>query len=146
MTHDSAVRLPDLLRLARYYVALAELAEAQARAPVGGMPVAPWQDFLALARELLRRADPAFGPEPNLADDASLDVLGDRYQALKAALLRAGANGELDMDTMEALLRAASLTRRACEQALKAARLLLRLEAHRPAPEGISEDHAMSDY
>lgn len=146
MTQDSAVRLPDLLRLARYYVALAELAEAQARAPVGGMPVAPWQDFLALARDLLRRADPARGPEPTLAEDARLDVLGDRYQALKAALLRAGANGELDMDGMEALLRAASLTRRACEQALKAARLMLRLEARQPAPEGMSEEHAMSDY
>ncbi len=146
MTRDSAVRLPDLLRLARYYVALAELAEAQARAPVSGMPVAPWQDFLALARDLLRRADPAHGPEPTLAEDASLDVLSDRYQALKAALLRAGANGELDMDSMEALLRAASLTRRACEQALKAARLLLRLQAHQPAPEGMNEEHAMSDY
>jgi phosphate:Na+ symporter len=46
-----------------------------------------------------------------------------RYQALKAALLEAGAAGAMTIDAMEAALARASALRRALDQAAKAARL-----------------------
>ncbi|MDP2195634.1 MAG: Na/Pi cotransporter family protein, partial [Rhodocyclaceae bacterium] len=46
------------------------------------------------------------------------------YQALKADLLAAGAQGRLPVNAMDARLRAASALRRALEQAVKATRLL----------------------
>ena len=46
------------------------------------------------------------------------------YQALKAALLDAGAAGGLRIATMETALRRYSALRRAAQQAVKAARIL----------------------
>jgi hypothetical protein len=48
----------------------------------------------------------------------------EHYQRVKAELLRAGAMGRVSVIQMEALLREASLARRAVEQAVKAARYL----------------------
>ncbi len=56
--------------------------------------------------------------------EAALAALEDLYQQLKAELLRAGANGSITVSQMEVLLQAASLTRRAAQQAVKAARRL----------------------
>lgn len=148
MAGESARRLPDMLRLARYYATVAEVATLLSRTPPAGMPPAPWHDFAELAGDILRRAEPEAGPDPALAEDASADILGERYQALKAALLEAGAEGRMEVDDMETLLRAASLTRRACEQALKATGLLARLAARddSPADSGELSNGAGEDY
>ena len=50
-------------------------------------------------------------------------------EGLKAHLLEAGARVAIDMRAMERLLRPASLTRRVVEQAVKAARALVLLDA-----------------
>ena len=49
------------------------------------------------------------------------------YQEVKAALLSAGARGEITIDTMEQLLRSFSALHRVMDQAAKAARLLEQL-------------------
>jgi phosphate:Na+ symporter len=141
MTRESARRLAPLLRVLRHYETIADLALAQGRIGHLAGQAAPGEfaDLLDLAAEAAERADPQSGPAPGLRDDATLDVLMDRYQALKAALLEDGAAGELPLPAMDALLEHASLTRRVVEHAVKAARLLLSRGERDAAP---GEDEA----
>ncbi len=128
MTADSARRLPELLRVARYYEAAAELADEaveaskEAAADTAAEILESSVAFRQRGEMLLERAAPAHvAPAPL---DASLrDFEGD-YQMLKSELLEAGAQGRLSVATMDARLRAASSQRRAVEQAVKAARML----------------------
>ena len=127
---DSAARLPDLLRVARYAEVAVEQAEDAAEAlapwpqPVAGVPqlelAAFRQRALALLAPLEAGADSGAGPA---ALEAALTEAEDAYAVLKAALLRAGAQGELALDAMDAWLRACSELRRGLQQIAKAQRL-----------------------
>ena len=125
MSGDSTRRLPEILRLARYYETATELA-VEASAAVGefadGNPGVHAAAFADTAMALLTSAEPdaidAAGLEPALREMESA------YQALKAHLLASGAQGQLPVATMDARLRAASALRRALEQSVKAAGLL----------------------
>lgn len=137
LSGENALRLSRLLRALRYYDTVAELAQAIAigaaePALPGDLPA--MQATRALAAQidaLCREAAPATAT-------AGLDRLEARYQALKADLLQAGAQGDIGMPEMETLLRRASLARRAAEQAVKALRTLAGLRAAAPAT-GVTE-------
>jgi len=126
MAAESAYKLPRLLRIARYYETLAELAAEAATAAVDEeMPppielaVSRWR---AGAAAVLDTAEAL--PEGELALKRQLDAFERDYQLLKAELLEAGAQGSLSVLVMDARLRAASAMRRATMQAVKAARML----------------------
>ena len=127
LSRDSAARLPEILRVARYYEAAAELA-AEAAAAAGEVPlaedIASDATYRRQAHALLDQADPAGELADAAALDAGLHDFENDYQILKAELLEAGAQGQLPVGDMDALLRAASALRRALQQAVKAARLL----------------------
>ena len=129
MAIDSAQRLPRLLRVARYYEAATELAtEAAAALREADPENTPEQaelaervrTFRAQGGQLIACLDPAL---PSCAT-ADLNAFEDAYQALKAALLEAGAQARLPVAIMDARLRGASALRRAVEQAAKAAQQL----------------------
>lgn len=126
MSPDSAQRLPSILRIARYYEALAELAlETAAAARETTVPALDEPDDFAAATEtLLERVDPEMKLNDTSLVEAGLQELEDNYQLLKSWLLLAGAQGRMPVAEMDARLRAASATRRAMQQAAKAARLL----------------------
>jgi len=142
MAADSAQRLPQLLRVARYYEAATELATEAAVAlrDAGPEAIAELPEMAALmthfhaqGENLLARLDPA---TPGCAG-ADLNAFEDTYQRLKAALLEAGAQARLPVAAMDAHLRGASALRRAMEQAAKAAQLLAlatRDARHPPGP------------
>ncbi len=125
MSGDSARRLPEILRLARYYETATELA-VEASAATGEFaddtsdPHAT--AFADAARALLIPIEPdavdSVGVEP------ALHAMESAYQAHKASLLAEGAQGRLPVAAMDARLRAASALRRALEQSAKAAHLL----------------------
>ncbi|MBU1215245.1 MAG: Na/Pi symporter [Gammaproteobacteria bacterium] len=126
MSTDSAQRLPDILRIARYYETLSELAvdlAACMREHTTPTPVEAGK-FNAQAEALLDEVDPAVARLERPAINLALDTLEDHYQLLKSHLLAAGARGELPVLEMESRLRAASMLRRAIEQAVKAAIML----------------------
>ena len=124
MASDSARRLPELLRLARYYEAAAELAAeaAEAVAEAGGPPAgdAPASQFRDCAQALLDRLDPE-APADVDSREAAYRAAQEAYHALKAHWLEAGASGIIPVTGMDAYLRAASALRRALEQLAKAA-------------------------
>lgn len=131
MSPDSAQRLPDILRIARYYETLAELALETAAAMRETTPPAPAEagKFAAQAEALLDAVDldkapPEIMPNGVVRIETCLDTMEERYQILKSHLLEAGAQNQLPVAEMDARLRAASATRRAVQQAAKAARLL----------------------
>ncbi len=133
MAVDSAKRLPELLRVARYYEAAAELA-AEAGAALAEMPAedvlaAETAAFCQRGEALLDTVDPAQELPPGERIQAALTAFEADYQRLKAALLAAGAQGVLPVAAMDARLRAASALRRAGEQVTKAARLFTNLHA-----------------
>jgi len=121
MAPESAQRLPQLLRVARYYETAAELATEAAAALRETEPGAnpALADYRAAAEALLARLDPG---APAGAID--LNPFEAAYQRHKAELLEAGAQGNIGVAAMDAQLRAASALRRAMEQAAKALRLL----------------------
>ena len=140
MTPQTAARLPEILRVARYYDAIADLVATHAALPPpvgdGTAAAREQQHFRHAVLEVFDLADsshPEFNPE--LAA-AALDSLQDRYQQLKAALLEAGAAGRMPVTDMEVRLQQASLTRRAVEQAVKAAQHLHTLRPREKGPEG----------
>jgi phosphate:Na+ symporter len=130
MSAEGAQRVARVLRVMRYHETVAEQAEqaASLRQPAEQrQPSAEAEAvFIQSAASLLAMCDPApdTGPRASAeAVNASLMPLETAYQALKAALLDAGASGALGMDDMESALRRFSALRRAAEQAAKAARL-----------------------
>lgn len=125
MSADSARRLPQLLRVARYYEAAAEHASEAARAlrevDVAVTTETPaMADFRAQGEALLTEIDPAEAGSA-MADRNAFE---DAYQRLKAELLEAGATARLPVAAMDARLRGASALRRAVEQVGKATGLL----------------------
>lgn len=125
MTADSAQRLPQLLRVARYYEAATELATEAAAALREADPemiaeLPEMADFRAHGEMLLECLDPAT-PGCAVTDRNAFE---DSYQRLKAALLEAGAQARLPVAAMDARLRGTSALRRAMEQAAKAAQQL----------------------
>ncbi|MDP2694433.1 MAG: Na/Pi symporter [Gallionella sp.] len=131
MSPDSAQRLPDILRIARYYEILAELALETAAAMRETTSPAPAEagKFAAQAEALLDAVDsekalPEIIPIDTVCVETCLETMEERYQILKSHLLEAGAQGQLPVADMDARLRVASATHRAVQQAAKAARLL----------------------
>lgn len=126
MSAESVQRLPAILRIARYYETLSELAvelAATMRDNTTTIPVEAGK-FAAQAEAMLEEVDPATGVRDRATVEAALATLEDHYQLLKSHLLEAGARGELPVMEMESRLRAASMMRRAIEQAVKAAVML----------------------
>ena len=136
MATESAQRLPLILRVARYYDAVAELATELAVMP--SAPALPkpalaeqMQDFLNAAQTWLHTSVHS----PELCGAKAIQPeLTQRYQELKAALLEAGAQGEIEVHDMELGLRRISRIRRMLEQSLKAADLLNELGASDARP------------
>jgi phosphate:Na+ symporter len=132
MSDASAHRLPQLLRIARYYEAVAELAREVAlaadeyRGAQGLDPALAERDaaFRRGADVLLAQIHPDRPPESTGTIDDSVHELEADYQRLKAELLEAGTQGRLAVSAMDAQLRAASALHRALDQAVKAIRLL----------------------
>ncbi len=123
MQPGSAQRIARALRVERYHETCAEAAEqaGRLRARPDAAPAAD-AAFGEQARALLAACAAEPGADPAHLDTA-LTELETRYQSLKAALLDAGASGQVSMGEMEAALRRASALRRALEQAAKGARL-----------------------
>ncbi|MGE0081602.1 MAG: Na/Pi cotransporter family protein [Thiohalomonadaceae bacterium] len=119
--------LPNALRVARYYTNIAELslkisALRPRLAPVRDAALAArLTAFRALCARLVDLADPAEAGYDEATAAAVLGEMEAEYQALKAALLRAGANGLLPVREMVAELDVLSMTRRLIEQIVKSA-------------------------
>ncbi len=121
---DSARRLPELLRLARYYEAAAELAAeaGEAVAEAGGPPAgdAPASQFRDCARPC-STGSTLKQPADVDSREAAYRAAQESYHALKAHWLEASGIGIIPVTAMDAHLRAASALRRALEQLAKAA-------------------------
>jgi phosphate:Na+ symporter len=135
---DGVAQLPQLLRVARYADQSVEQAEEAAEALAPWSAVAPGVPLLELAA-FRQRAQALLTPlQGDAADDpaaleAALTEAEDAYAVLKDALLRAGAQGALSLDAMDAWLRAISELRRGLQQITKGALLL--------ADSGAGHDH-----
>ena len=128
LSTENAQRLPDILRIARYYETLAELAVDLAATMRETTAPAPAEagKFAAQAQALLDATDPAHDTlDPAHLTDAQ-QMLESEYQRIKSWLLETGAHGGMTVTEMEARLRAASMLRRATQQAVKAALMLRR--------------------
>ncbi len=125
MTRENAVRLPELLRLARYYESAADFAaEAGEAAAEAGETPADDETAAAFRRQvlaLLAALDPEAPATADVRESAWRDMLS-AYEALKVHWLEAGALGRIPVGVMDARLRSASALRHALEQAVKAAR------------------------
>lgn len=132
MSADSAARLPDMLRVARCAEVAVELADEAAEAlapwptPPAGVPALELAAFRRRSVALLALLDDAAPAPSPAASEAALREAEDAYAVLKAALLRAGAEGRLPIEAMEAWLRASSELRRSLQQLVKAAVVLQR--------------------
>ncbi|MDD2700443.1 MAG: Na/Pi symporter [Sideroxydans sp.] len=140
MSPEGAQRLPAILRTARYYETLAELALEVASASHQPLPHTSLESgkFIAQAEALLDAVDPATGMQDSAAMTLALQTLEAHYQSLKSRLLEAGAQGQLPVAEMDARLRIAGATRRAAQQAVKAA-LMLADETVMITPDGLQE-------
>ena len=144
MAAESAQKLPEVLRAARYYDAVAELAAELAAMPYPdtlGPPALRDRiiDFVQDSVPLLQPDLEAGAVEP----DARQADLQRRYRALKAAILAEGASGSFDIHDMELCLRRLSRMRRLAEQAVKAAMTLRALNLS-PAQAVIEPDTSAS--
>lgn len=128
MSAATAEAMARLLRVQRYYETCGEQAAEVAAAqhamqtladPLRALTVA----LAASADRLLSQTDPSNKAFTPLSAEQTAAFEAD-YQQVKASLLAAGAAGELDIETMESLLRAFSALRRILDQSAKAARLL----------------------
>ena len=119
MSGATSERLARSLRVQRYHETACEQAMAAAAlqasaAPSAGADLAVHQDHAAAALAALVAL-------PAGADrEAARATMESAYQALKAALLAAGAQGRLPLDAMERALRRWSALRRAAQQLDKA--------------------------
>jgi phosphate:Na+ symporter len=142
---ESAARLPEMLRVARYYDTVAELAGDIATAQE---TLTPPEDvrlagdiagFKAATVKLLETADTA-RPDFDLpACEAALRAVEERYEPLKAALLIAGSQGRVGVVAMENQLIQLSRARRMAQQAAKAAQRLAGITPM-PAPDRRDDD------
>lgn len=136
MASAGGPKLARVLRIERYHAsAAAAAAEAGSLAAAGALPdevAAVHAAFRREARALLDSIDAPTEPVAAARIDGMLDASEQRYQALKSALLAAGADARMPMATMDQQLRAASGLRRALQQAAKAARLDAEIAAEGP--------------
>jgi len=139
MAPQSAARLPELLRQARYYETAAELAveagAAMDETGEGATEDAPSANFRKRSLDLLDTLDPD-APAVTAAREAAFQTTQQAYQGLKAHWLEAGAQGRIPVRFMDAHLRSASAQRRALEQAVKATRKLDETRRSDPGPTG----------
>ncbi len=128
MPKRTSERLAWALRVLRYHETTSEQAFVASQlaglaAAAGGALAAARADFAHHADNLLLLCDPSQGEPPSAGlVAAALDRAEKAYQSLKAALLAAGADGQLPMAGMEEALRHYSALRRAAQQAAKATR------------------------
>jgi len=128
MSQESAQRLPHILRVARYYEAVSELAVEAAKASENKLHLPKLAEvndkFIDQAMKLTSMVDP--GNQGEYANDVEYNMqdMEAHYQVLKEELLKEGAFGRLPVSDMDDHLRAASAIRRAIQQAVKAVRLL----------------------
>jgi len=152
MVRETAELLPQTLRLARYYDAVADLAE---RIDAQYSSQEPPSD--PVLREALERLAQTSSRLFSLSDTSAADFDLDHcnrmqdefelvYQETKSTLLSAGAGDRLEVAHMEGLLQAISDLHRAAAQAVKAARLFVDLErwkSSRISPD--SEESALGE-
>ncbi|KAA3626479.1 MAG: Na/Pi cotransporter family protein [Proteobacteria bacterium] len=132
--------LPSSLRTARYYTALSDLAVDVGTETLRLSRRLPERlaeqhaTFIAKTKDLLSKADPKRDGYTAEAMELDLDELQQRYQALKAAYLEAGATGQFPIPDMAEHLEYISRTRRMAEQSAKGARYLHHLMGVGQAP------------
>ncbi len=132
------------LRVGRYWSEVAELAEMVAAAsarlePLPGDLAAAVRAFEAELRGLLDAAAVETPGTSSEACAAALEALEQRYHALKAELLRAGAAGRVPVGALVELLDRLSNLRRLAQQAERAALHLRALGALATGTEGDAE-------
>ena len=137
--------LPSSLRTARYYAALSDLAVDVGTETMRLSHRLPERlaeqhaTFVAKTKELLSDADPKREDYDPQKLSLHLDELQQRYQALKAAYLEAGATGQFAIADMAEHLEYISRTRRMAEQSAKGAQYLHHIMGVGLAP---AETHA----
>jgi phosphate:Na+ symporter len=125
MGKATSERLAWALRVLRYHQTASEQAFAAGQLlpwmAAAGTGLAQAQaHFAEHADALFGLCDPQQGAPSSGMTAAALDAAEQAYQALKAALLAAGADGQLPMAAMEQTLSRYSALRRACQQQAKA--------------------------
>lgn len=144
LSKEVADELPLTLRVLRYLMQTVDLAESIAGSKAGGGPVleAPLAERIAQYHAevagVLHDLDPQ---QAGFAADAlaqRADRLEERYQELKAELLRAGARTEIDIQDMSDILGQLSRCRRMVQQLFKGVRLLTTLRPAAAAAEAAS--------
>ncbi|GAB4358941.1 MAG: Na/Pi cotransporter family protein [Gammaproteobacteria bacterium] len=141
--------IPNILRTARYFVSLSDLAtevgeettQLSRHLPAG---LREQHDaFIAAVCDLLR-SDPAHDPQQDSeALGRQLEALQKRYQELKAAYLTTGANGDIPIPLMADHLEYISHARRMAEQSVKGAQYLNDLLARTSTSKGSTETPAV---
>lgn len=142
MSAETSRRLPRILRVLRYHESAAEAAldatpvAATDGASAAALPadvVAADAQWRAEAAALLRVAERPAEPDSLPGIDGMLASVEGRYEALKNALLVAGAEARLPLPVMDLRLREASGLRRALQQSVKAAHRDADIAAERSA-------------
>jgi phosphate:Na+ symporter len=127
LTPNASQRLAWALRVMRYHDSASEQALAASRlthwaAAVGSALAQAQSRFAHDADALLALCDPQLGePSPGMVA-AAVDPMERSYQSVKAAILAAGADGQMPLVAMEQALRRYSALRRAAQQLAKASR------------------------
>lgn len=151
MPRGTAHRLARTLRVHRYQESAVDDALQAAQLPAAehdGAVAEAVQGFVQHAATLLALAEPVPETGEVPADDGALAQalaqMQQAYQALKAALLDAGATGAMHIAVMDVALRRHSALRRALEQLAKAARLARTPRDAEPAaePDGAGDGEA----
>ena len=127
MGKTTSERLAWALRVLRYQQTASEQAFAASQlepwlAATGSGLALAQGGFVEHAQALFDLCDPQQGAPSSGMVALALDAVEQSYQSLKAALLTAGADGQLPMDAMEQSLRRYSALRRAAQQQAKAVR------------------------
>lgn len=152
---DIAETLPNLLRIARYYHNVADMALKVAQMQAELQPIE--DPALAEARtrfrgdavRLLAVSDPLKPDYQASAPEAALQVMEGDYQTVKAQLLRAGAEGRIKVRQMVSYLDEHSIMRRMLQQTVKGAQYLGRVWTvvaryrHQDQPESGAANGAM---
>lgn len=117
-------QLPKALRVLQYYTVVLEIIEINSREhatlshSLPGTVNEADKSYRAMVKDILNVAHTPCAPEFSELED-QLHELKDVYHELKAELLKAGAAGSIDLDTMVSLLEFYSRSRRMTEQAVK---------------------------
>ncbi len=150
LSEEIALHLPTAFRVSRYYTEAAELSSmvVSGRADQGPLKSATLSEsveaFVAEARTIVERAgvDLDEYSAGNMAGE--LADLQQRYQELKATLLKAGSDGTVPVHDLVTLLDWLSNVRRVAEQIERGARFLasIQVSGHLGVAEGTSSGAA----